>query len=119
MSKDDFIKMEDPSTEWRRDAACTGIPTSDFFPERINASNAKDVERIFRVCKSCKVSAECLREAMINDHDGIWAYTTFKQRMKFKKFLTANNVEDITVEHCKSFLSVNKNGKSISINGVL
>ena len=56
--------------EWRNRAACLGMDTDLFFPEKTeNAAEAK------QVCLSCPVREPCLEEAMSlagADDSGIW-----------------------------------------------
>lgn len=75
---------------WRAGAACTGIDTALFFPERGEA-NGPDIRVIRDVCGRCPVRDDCLDEA-VNDPDvkGIWAGTSWKQRARLRRGIKGN-----------------------------
>ena len=50
---------------WRDDAACRGMDTSVFFPERGDIEGVRTAKEI---CARCTVTAECLE----------WAYSVFE-----------------------------------------
>lgn len=64
--------------EWVVNAACLGVDTTIFFPERPEAKRALDKAR--KICNSCLVSNQCLDYAIETDSPGIWAGTSPKQR---------------------------------------
>lgn len=67
--------------DWRTRAACRGMDTDMFFPER---GDGAAVDAAKAVCGTCPVAADCLDEA-INLPDGwgeigIWGGTSGRQR---------------------------------------
>ena len=67
--------------DWRTRAACRGMDTDMFFPER---GDGAAVDAAKAVCGACPVAADCLDEA-INLPDGwgafgIWGGTSGRQR---------------------------------------
>lgn len=71
---------------WRERAACRGMPPrwwfpDESYPERL-CSSAR-VRRARAVCASCEVSPECLRYALVNGCEGIWAGTTTADRQRY------------------------------------
>jgi WhiB family redox-sensing transcriptional regulator len=66
--------------EWRTRAACKGMDTDLFFPER--GENLK-VKKAKEICASCPVQNECLAYALQwsdNQMLGIWGGTSWKTR---------------------------------------
>jgi WhiB family redox-sensing transcriptional regulator len=69
------------TADWRTRAACRGMETDMFFPER---GDGAAVDAAKTVCGTCPVAADCLDEA-INLPDGwgeigIWGGTSGRQR---------------------------------------
>ncbi len=69
------------TADWRTRAACRGMDTDMFFPER---GDGAAVDAAKAVCGTCPVAADCLNEA-INLPDnwgtyGIWGGTSGRQR---------------------------------------
>ena len=66
---------------WRTQAACRGLDTNLFFPERGDLTAAIEAKN---VCAGCTVTADCWHEVMTmpSDHaqHGIWAGTSPKER---------------------------------------
>jgi len=91
---------------WKQSALCKGLTTADFFPERINKQNESKVRLILHMCMDCEVKTNCLHYACINEHDGIWAGTTFKERIYWIKSLGYSDAKDVTYEDCCDFLQV-------------
>src|SRR6266516_2512713 len=74
--------------DWRRDAACREADTELFFPEE-SSGTSHQVTRAKEICASCQVRQPCLETALHgpqahNDHHGIFAGTTAKQRVKLR-----------------------------------
>ena len=67
--------------DWRMQAACRGLDTSLFFPER---GDYAAVEAAKAVCSSCPVRVQCLVEALELPREmaeiGIWGGTSARQR---------------------------------------
>lgn len=63
---------------WIKKAACRGMSTDIFFPER--GDNAK-VELAKQVCASCPVQQEC-REYGEMERYGFWGGTSVRTRQK-------------------------------------
>ena len=58
--------------EWIDDSACR-LSNVDFFAEEPSAE-------CYELCDSCPVKAECLSQAMKQEHYGFWAGTTERER---------------------------------------
>ena len=74
--------------DWRRDAACREADPELFFPEE-SSGTSHQVTRAKEICASCQVRQPCLETALHgpqahNDHHGIFAGTTAKQRVKLR-----------------------------------
>lgn len=69
--------------DWRDDAACRGMDTRLFFPER-DGKAAKVAAAAKAVCAGCPVKAECLAYCLAmpgyDGRFGIWGGTGEKQR---------------------------------------
>lgn len=56
---------------WRRDAACRGMNTDDFYPRQ--GESQLVVAEVKAVCAGCPVQVDCLDEALArNEQHGIW-----------------------------------------------
>lgn len=102
----DFEILFSDQENWKESALCKGLKTADFFPERINKHNESKIRTLIHMCIECEVKVDCLHYACINEHDGIWAGTTFKERINWIKSLEYNNPQDVTYEDCYNFLQV-------------
>jgi WhiB family redox-sensing transcriptional regulator len=71
------------AVEWYQDAACAGMDTELFFPERGGSTTAARA-----VCASCTVRDECLAYAL-EDEDafswGVWGGTVPKERRAMRR----------------------------------
>lgn len=66
--------------DWMNDAACRGMPTDLFFPQR-----GEPLNQIRAVCAGCRVAAECLEYALTNtDKFGVWGGKSEKERRKLR-----------------------------------
>lgn len=71
--------------EWHDRAACRDVTDPEiFFPERGGTKRWAA-----NVCKSCRVSSECLQQALEGDEWGVWAGTTPKDRQALQKDMSA------------------------------
>jgi WhiB family redox-sensing transcriptional regulator len=55
------------SDNWRNESACRGMPPRIFVPD-----TWQDDALAKRICSNCPVAAQCLEEAMIEGHQGVW-----------------------------------------------
>jgi WhiB family transcriptional regulator, redox-sensing transcriptional regulator len=74
--------------DWRQDAACRQADPELFFPKE-SSGNSQQVTRAKEICATCQVRQPCLDTALHgpqahNDHHGIFAGTTAKQRIKLR-----------------------------------
>ncbi len=68
---------------WWSDAACKGLDSDLFFPERGHTSR-----KAKQVCSGCPVRAECLAYALeLNERFGTWGNKTDRERWKIRKNL--------------------------------
>ena len=58
------VQVEQPSSSWRRWAACKGRPVSWWFPARGDTMLARAA---VKVCEGCGVREQCLAEAMAEE----------------------------------------------------
>lgn len=91
--------------EWKDQALCKGSRTSDYFPVRITRENIDTLTEIFELCEKCKVNAECLESAIVNEELGVWGRTTLRQRKQFIKNILDKKISNLTLEKCKDFIS--------------
>ena len=63
-----------PDRAWMSDAACTGLATRMFFPER-----GEDSRTARAVCAGCPVRVECA-DYGYDEHFGIWGGLSERQR---------------------------------------
>lgn len=68
---------------WGDEAACKGMPTDMFFPERGNSTTER--KAIKELCGGCKVRQQCLDFAIDNFITyGIWGGMTLNERRRYK-----------------------------------
>lgn len=66
------------TSQWTEQAACVGLPTEWFFPER---GGAAAVGQAKAICHGCPVVGECLAFAFATaTEDGIWGGLTPAER---------------------------------------
>ena len=69
-----------PMGPWVVDAACKGMPTNLFYPER-----GEPTKPALEVCKPCPVKAECLQYSIDNSERwGVWGGMTERQRRRIR-----------------------------------
>lgn len=90
-----FDESED---DWRPHAACIGVDTNVFFPEK--GCSKHDYARAKKICQSCTVSQQCGDYAMQWDERymvGIWGgMTGIERRAERNKRNTEDNRNEIT-----------------------
>ncbi len=62
--------------------ACTGIPTSMFFPDQ---GAAEDAFAALRICRNCPIVDACRDYAVDTFQIGIWGGTTDRQRERIRR----------------------------------
>lgn len=69
-----------PMGPWVKHAACKGVDTNLFYPER-----GEPTRHALEVCKPCTVKAECLQYAIDNSERwGVWGGMTERQRRRIR-----------------------------------
>jgi len=69
---------------WRHQAACAGMDTDFWFPDRPVYS--PDHKRAVTVCRICVVQLACLRTAIETpENHGIWGGLSPKQRIALRQ----------------------------------
>jgi WhiB family redox-sensing transcriptional regulator len=67
--------------EWQLDAACRGLDTDMFFPER-----GEPVEQARNVCRSCTVANACATFSLANGEKwGLWGAMSEADRRRVRK----------------------------------
>lgn len=71
-------------SDWRAHAACRGVDTNVFFPER-----GQSLEPALRICAGCPVRDHCLEEALGASIawkyvPGVWGGTSERQRRQMR-----------------------------------
>ena len=77
--------------EWRRDAACADddVYVDMFYPEVGGAAMANAARRL---CVTCPVATECLKEAYLHDDEnGIWGGLNAKERRASRTYFETTN----------------------------
>jgi WhiB family redox-sensing transcriptional regulator len=74
--------IADSRPDWFRDAACRGLDTNLFFPEKGEPAQAK------QVCETCPVTIECLALG-IDERQGIWGNTSERERVQIRRKVRA------------------------------
>jgi WhiB family transcriptional regulator, redox-sensing transcriptional regulator len=75
--------------DWRTRAACRDVDPDLFFPVATGGSSLAQEARALAVCRTCRVTVDCLRFAMAHaERDGIWGGTTADDRNTASRNLT-------------------------------
>ena len=73
--------MDSPYWDWRTKGSCAGLSTKEldklFFPE-----SGRSIIKAKEFCKDCPVLVNCLQFALDNTLEGIWAGTTYADRLR-------------------------------------
>ena len=68
---------------WMERAACRGLPTDLFFPERGGRAAASAAKA---VCAACPVSDDCYEYAFAShERHGIWGGTSERERRRIRR----------------------------------
>jgi len=77
--------MWEPSTNWRKDAACAGIDSEVFFSSIEDESAS---ERAKEICATCPVQEACLQYALsTNQAAGVWGGLDANERRRLRRRL--------------------------------
>lgn len=68
--------------DWRREAACRGVPTAEYFTND-NGRVGVSPEVVAR-CSRCPVREECLEWAVAHEEYGFWGGTTARERARMR-----------------------------------
>jgi WhiB family redox-sensing transcriptional regulator len=77
--------------DWRDDAACRDVDPELFFPLGTSDASSLQIEEAKRICRTCPVSAPCLRWALDSGDAGVWGGTTEDERRSQRQSRTLNN----------------------------
>lgn len=70
---------------WRKQAACKGGDTNDWFPEQTGANNPS-TQQALAICGRCPVVAQCLQHAIDEPElHGVWGGTTEQERRGMRR----------------------------------
>lgn len=65
---------------WQQRSQCRSVSSDLFFPDSTDPTDPR-TESAKALCRSCRVSTECLRHALINrEQFGIWGGLTEAER---------------------------------------
>ena len=71
--------------EWRKDAACWGVPIDVFIGSEEETWNPERMDVALKYCNVCPVKQECLQYALDNKINvGIYGGTSWRQRKLMK-----------------------------------
>ncbi len=76
---DYFANIKTTKRSWVAEAACRGMGSNIFFPERQESPQAAK-----GVCSSCPVRIECAEEGM-GERFGIWGGLTARERRGLRR----------------------------------
>jgi WhiB family redox-sensing transcriptional regulator len=83
---DDLLTLEEFAQDlrdrsWMKDAACKGIDTNIFFPER---GDMDTVAKALEICSECSVQKQC-RDYGNSERVGIWGGASTRARVLAKR----------------------------------
>ena len=77
--------MWEPNTDWRKDAACTGVDSDAFFPALENEAASQKAKEI---CATCPVQEACLQYSLsTNQAAGVWGGLDANERRRLRRRL--------------------------------
>ena len=84
----DFVLI-DKSIDWKEEAACKGMDTNQFFPEK---GSTQTVIEAKAVCTACRVQQTCLDYAVTNHiMQGVWGGKSPAQRKEYLRIKNRSN----------------------------
>ena len=72
-------------TDWRNYAACRDVDPDLFFPLGTSGASLLQIEEAKQICRTCPVSAPCLRWALDSGDAGVWGGTTEEERRALQR----------------------------------
>ena len=85
----DYFVLIDKSTGWKEEAACRGMDTNHFFPEK---GSTQTVIEAKSVCATCRVQQKCLDFALTNHiMQGVWGGKSPSQRKEYLRIKNRSN----------------------------
>lgn len=106
---------EKPQDDWMDKAACKGKPENTFFVGR-----GQKTTEAKKICNKCPVEKYCLKYAIVNNEQGIWAGTSEKDRQHMRWLV--NEVEALILKR-ESYedslfnISARPNLRVVSVDG--
>ena len=84
----DFVLI-DKSIDWKEEAACKGMDTNQFLPEK---GATQTVIEAKSVCTTCRVQQKCLDYALTNHiMQGVWCGKSPSQRKEYLRIRNRSN----------------------------
>lgn len=81
-NKHHYKTVAPPDWDWPALAACKGLPTDLFIPDK---ERGRVDPLAVQVCAHCDVRDECLQWALDNGEVGLWGGTTDNDRKKIRR----------------------------------
>jgi WhiB family redox-sensing transcriptional regulator len=76
--------MWEPDTNWRSDAACTGVDSEIFFP--VLEDDPEAAAKAKSICAECPVREACLQYALAtNQAAGVWGGLDAAERRRMRR----------------------------------
>jgi WhiB family transcriptional regulator, redox-sensing transcriptional regulator len=72
------------SAHWQARAVCQGAPPELFVPDGDDEPEVPAPEAV-RYCNVCPVRPECLEDALLHHHEGVWGGTSNYQRRQMRR----------------------------------
>ncbi len=102
---------EKSSREWMDEAACVGMDTSEFFPNR--GAFPQDGAAV-QVCATCPVRLDCLLYALRNNiQHGVWGGFSTKKRTRLRHAYKIHESSEFRFEFHDQGLVVIRDGEAI------
>jgi WhiB family redox-sensing transcriptional regulator len=71
--------------DWRNYAACREVDPDLFFPLGTSGASVVQIDEAKQICRTCPVSAPCLRWALDSGDAGVWGGTTEEERRRQRR----------------------------------
>lgn len=87
---EETLPFEPSDRSWTLDAACRGMDTNLFFPDR--GTSKKTINAVKQICNQCVVNEQCLDYAIeTNQRIGFWGGKSDKERRAIVRYRKINN----------------------------
>lgn len=97
-------QLSDYYPGWHLDAACLGQDVNDWFGyDESRPMTPRQIREVGKVCDSCPVFAQCLRNALeMGEQYGVWAGTSGRVRRRIQAMISLDvvTIDEVIEDYC-------------------